>query len=332
MFSPTDHKVKALIYWSSGSGKTVFWGTAPKPIFASAESGLLSLWQKEVPFVEINSIKDLEELLEFLQKGDHDFETVVIDSITEVNDIIKQEIEKKTGKPMQLNDWWTLSKKIKDLLRAFRDLPMHTLLISQETIERDGDTITKILPSLNGKSSTEIASFMDVVWYLYIDKTGERKIITSSDPRFITKDRSNKIGNVADIDFSAWVEKVKAIEIWEQKIVHDDATGRHETQQDDKTTTTAYIVSTTTDKTPVETETQPIQGDPVVFARLPVNKVKQVQIKWKEFAGKNGWNTTDSEIKRKATMKKHYGVISANDLTTDLADDFCRRIDQAIQK
>jgi hemerythrin-like domain-containing protein len=58
-----------------------------------------------VPFVEINSIKDLEELLEFLQKGDHEFETVVIDSITEVNDIIKQEIEKKTGKPMQLNDW-----------------------------------------------------------------------------------------------------------------------------------------------------------------------------------------------------------------------------------
>jgi hypothetical protein len=58
-----------------------------------------------VPFVEIKTIKDLEELLAFLQKADHNFETVIIDSITEVNDIIKQEIEKKTGKPMQLNDW-----------------------------------------------------------------------------------------------------------------------------------------------------------------------------------------------------------------------------------
>jgi hypothetical protein len=43
MFRPTDHKVKALIYGASGAGKTVFGGTAPKPIFASAESGLLSL-------------------------------------------------------------------------------------------------------------------------------------------------------------------------------------------------------------------------------------------------------------------------------------------------
>lgn len=326
VFRPTDHKVKALIYWASGSGKTVFGGTSPKPIFASAESGLLSLGSKEVPFVEIKSIKDLEELLAYLKKGDHQFETVVIDSITEINDIIKLEIEKKTGKQMQLQDWGTLAKKIKDILRNFRDLPMHVLMISQESIEKDGDVVTKVLPYLNGKSATEIASFMDIVGYLFVEKTGDRKIITSSDPRLITKDRSQKIGNETEPDFWVWVEKVKAIKIGEQKVMHnsDDAvapSGEAEQKNDPVDETPA-----SDDQQAPEVETPPKQ------AKLPANKVKQVQIKWREFAEKNGWNTADSDTKRKATMMKYYQVDSANDLLPDQAEDFITKIQVAIDK
>lgn len=66
--------------------------------------------------------------------------------------------------------------------------------------------------------------------------------------------------------------------------------------------------------------------------KLPANKVKQVQIKWKEFAEKSGWNFEESEKKRKATMFKYYKVDSTNDLTVDQADDFVKKIDQAIEK
>lgn len=65
---------------------------------------------------------------------------------------------------------------------------------------------------------------------------------------------------------------------------------------------------------------------------LPTNKVKQVQIKWKEFAEKSGWNFEESERKRKATLKKYFNVESTNDLTVDQADDFVAKIDQAIEK
>lgn len=65
---------------------------------------------------------------------------------------------------------------------------------------------------------------------------------------------------------------------------------------------------------------------------LPTNKVKQVQIKWKEFAEKSGWNFEESERKRKATLKKYFNVESTNDLTIDQADDFVTKIDQAIEK
>jgi hypothetical protein len=44
-------------------------------------------------------------LRDFLKNQEHDFETLVIDSITEISDIIKIQIEKRTGRKMQIQDW-----------------------------------------------------------------------------------------------------------------------------------------------------------------------------------------------------------------------------------
>lgn len=203
---------------------------------------------------------------------------------------------------------------------------MHTLLIAQESIERDGDIVTKVLPFLNGKSATEIASFMDVVWYLFVDKAGERKIITSTDARFITKDRSNKIWNDTDVDFGVWVEKVKAIKLGEQKVIHDGDIAEDPVDETPATDAPVDKEPQAPVETPTEHQTQPQQ------AKLPANKVKQVQIKWRDYADKMGWNTADSDIKRKATMHKYYWVDSANDLTVEQADDFVSRIQVAIDK
>lgn len=66
--------------------------------------------------------------------------------------------------------------------------------------------------------------------------------------------------------------------------------------------------------------------------KLPANKVKQVQMKWKEFAEKNKWNFEDSERKRKATMNQYYWVDTTTDLTIEQADDFVAKITKAIEK
>jgi len=220
-FVPLDHKVKAVIYGASGAWKTVFGATAPKPIFASAEGGLLSVADKNIQFVEIKSLKDLQELLIYLKNEKHDFETVVIDSITEINDIIKMDIERRTGKWMQLQDWWELAKKIKAILRWFRDLDMHVIFLAQEVSESDEGVVTKIVPSLNGKAATEIAYFMDNVWYLMIDKTGERKLLTQPNAKLLTKDRSGLIWNDCPVDFSEWVNRVKQIKTGTQTVSVD---------------------------------------------------------------------------------------------------------------
>jgi hypothetical protein len=219
-FKPTTHKIKALVYGASGSGKTSFAGTAKNAIFLSAEGGLLSIASKKPNYIEIKQLGDLKEAYMYLKTQKHSFDTVIIDSITEINDIVKQDIEKKTGKPMQLQDWGTLAKEIKQQFRAFRDLPMHTVFIAQEMIESqdENNRVSKRVPSLNGKASTEIAYFMDIVGYVFVTPKGEHKVHTLSEPTLLTKDRTGLIGNNTPADFEAWVEKMNTLEIGSEEV------------------------------------------------------------------------------------------------------------------
>jgi len=216
-FTPQDHFVRCTIYGWSGVGKTVFWGTAPDAIFASSERGLLSivstLWYAP-DYVNVTSLKDLQELYKYLRDtANGKYKTLVIDSLTEINEIIKEWIETRTGKQMSRNEWWELSRKIKNIIRSFKELQMHVIVICQEkTNANDEWVIETIYPMLNGKNATEIAYMMDVVWYMYIDKDGERHITTAPNQKLLSKDRSWQIGRDASLNFKEWVDRIWAME------------------------------------------------------------------------------------------------------------------------
>lgn len=230
--------IKALIYGASGSWKTTFSATAPNLIFASSEKWLMSIRHLSPDYAEINSLQDLKDLYNFLKNEKHGFETCIIDSITELNDIIKTEIETKNKRNMQLQDWGILQKEIKDILRKFRDLPMHIIFLAQETTEKDEEKIVKYLPSLNGKSATEIAYYMDTVGYCFIDKLGNRKIATTPNERFLTKDRTNVIEGGENQNFTEWVNAVKSgVEIEKTKPIEKPKTEtKTSTKKDTKPT------------------------------------------------------------------------------------------------
>ena len=218
-FKPTSHKIKALIYGASWSGKTSFWSTANNVIYASAEAWLLSVGNKEIDYADIKSMQDLRDLLLYLKNQKHNYETVVIDSISEINDIIKAEIEKAKWRALQLQDWAVVAKQIEWILREFRSLDMHVLFIAQEQEINDEGRISKIVPSLNWKSATKIAYFMDIVWHMEVLATGEHAIETLSSPKLLSKDRTGLIWNTTWTDFQVWISKLAEIEIWEEKTV-----------------------------------------------------------------------------------------------------------------
>ena len=220
IFTPKNHKIKALIYWPSGSGKTSFWWTAKNVLFASAENWLLPLAWKNIPYVEIKSLEDLIDLKNFLEKQEHNFETLVIDSITEISDIIKNWIEKRNKRKMQLQDWWELATQIEWIIKDIKNIDINVIVIAQELNITDEEKIQRIVPSLNWKSSTKICYYMDVVGYIYVDKTWKRTIITEQNDKLLTKDRTWKIWNSNELNFENWRKLVNDLQVWEEKILY----------------------------------------------------------------------------------------------------------------
>jgi GTPase SAR1 family protein len=288
-FSLTNHFIKALVYGASGSGKTSFAGTAPKAIFASAEGGLMSIAHFHPSFVDIRNVDDLKQLLTYLKTQKHEYQTVIIDSISEINEIIKAGIEQKNGKSMQLQDWQVVQRTLRAIFRGFRDLPMHVLFLCQENMEMDEQKISKIVPSLNGKAATEIAYFMDIVGYLRIDPDGTRHLITEPNSRYLTKDRSRVIGNETPIDFGVWMNKISKLEVQEQTV--EDQFGPKVPHED---------------------------GDKI----LSKDQLEQVTGLWIELMVRKETPEVDRPVKLEAVLHRDYGVKSSKQLRAKQANHF----------
>ena len=291
-FSPTSHKIKAVIYGASGSGKTYFAATAPHPIFASAEGGLLSTLNHKkkidpIKYVAITKLEDLRDLLNYLKKGDHKFETVVVDSITEINEIIKDGIEKKRGAQMQLKDWGDLAKAIKNILRGFRDLDMHVIFIAQEKTEKDDQKTEKIVPSLNGKAANEIAYFMDVVAYSFIDTMGKNKITVQPSDKLLTKARGIELPADAPEDFEEWIVAMNTINIQPEQVETVNMSAKPVAKVEDP-------------------KTQHIQPD----------TSKALFAEWGKFYESTGKNPENEMATLKATLKKELKIDPAKDFST----------------
>lgn len=185
-------KLKLLLYGNSGAGKTWCASTAPKPCYLLTEpNGLPTIRAANPDAVVIqadeahggmNTVREFMraamggELLE--QTG---CETIVVDSLNELQRMLRDEImSTKRGTPQQgiftLQDWGTLTDKMRGLVRAFRDLPFHIVGITHASAETDEATQTRyIQPMFQGKSlPNEIAGYFSAVGYMYREHvTGE---------------------------------------------------------------------------------------------------------------------------------------------------------------
>src|SRR5512139_789011 len=90
--------LKVLVYGRSGTGKTTFIGTAPKPllILDVREQGTTSIRSREDTFVlRLEEWDELEEIYWYLAGSGKDrFKTVAIDTVTPLQDLA---LKKVTG-------------------------------------------------------------------------------------------------------------------------------------------------------------------------------------------------------------------------------------------
>jgi phage nucleotide-binding protein len=192
--------VKLLVYGQAGAGKTSLIKTMPKPIVLSAEGGLLSIQDADLPFIEISDMETLREAYSWLTQSDEakGFESIALDSISEVAEVVLNAEKKATKDPRQA--YGAMQEQMADIIRAaFRDLPGRHVYMSAK-LEKTQDEMGRVLyaPSMPGnKTGQALPYFFDEVLALRVEKDGEgvtqRALMCDSDGLWLAKDRSGKL-------------------------------------------------------------------------------------------------------------------------------------------
>ena len=212
--SLSKNGVKLLVYGQAGAGKTSLIKTLPEPVVLSAEGGLLSIQDADLPFLEINSMDTLKEAYEWLlnSKEGQQFKSVALDSISEIAEVVLN-YEKKIAKDPRQADG-AMQEQMADIIRSFRDLPNRHVYMSAK-LEKTQDEMGRVLyaPSMPGnKTGQSLPYFFDEVLALRVEKDSDgntqRALMCDSDGLWLAKDRSGKLSAWEGPDLGLVIEKI----------------------------------------------------------------------------------------------------------------------------
>ena len=211
--------VKALCYGDAGVGKTVLCSTAPNPIIISAESGLLSLSHLNIPVIEVKTLLDVQDAYQFITESNDakGFETVCLDSITEIAEVMLSQYTKEDKDPRK--SYGQLADHMAQLVRTFRDIEERNVYFSAKMarIEDEYSGISTFRPGMPGKTLVNgLPFFFDEVMALRIgeeeDGTKFRYLQTEPDMQYIAKDRSGRLDEIERPDLTHLFDKVLGLE------------------------------------------------------------------------------------------------------------------------
>lgn len=221
--SPTQ-KVKALIAGFSGSGKTSLAKTLTgKTILISAEAGLLCLKGSDIDYIDISTndkgevlktsaqrLNRLIETFEWLHAG-QPYENVFVDGLTEIGEVLIEELNKqfpdrKDSFPM----WGEYNKKIRAIIKNFRDLPYNVFLTVVTEIDKDENNKRFAGFQISGSISEKLPQYFDEVFYIHVDADKNRSIVTQLSDAIKAKDRSGRLNAVEPCDLGKIVAKINS--------------------------------------------------------------------------------------------------------------------------
>lgn len=234
-----SHTLAAVVHGESGAGKSYFGGTTPSPrLILDAEGGSRfirankrrKVWDpinEPVPendgtwdacFVSILEWQSLYAAYEVLASGKHPFKAVVVDSLTEAQKRLVDDVAGVSQPSLQ--EWGVIGRHLEDMVRKLRDLTVHktnpvSVVLLCLSHVRDEQT----RPFLKGAIELALPAFVDVVAYLYTttsedpSKSGgiDHYALLSPHNNIIAKDRTaaltEKYGAAAkDANFSEWLD------------------------------------------------------------------------------------------------------------------------------
>lgn len=207
-----------LIYGVPKCGKSEWSSCFPSAIFLECEPGLNHL---EVFKVPTYSWESFLEACKLIAKGDHKFQTVVIDTVDNAFKMCSEHVCAKHGieyeGDMAHGKGWALVKnEWHRVLTRLASLPYGLILISHavdRTIEMRTGEYTKTVPSLPDRARNVVLGLVDMILYgdsvARKDASGnviiDRVLRTKPHPTYEAGDRTGRLPEVLPLNYEAFV-------------------------------------------------------------------------------------------------------------------------------
>lgn len=210
---------KAVVYGPPGSGKTPVVNSAPRPLLLACEPGLLSMRNSNVPTWPAPTGDKIDEFFKwfFGSAEVKNFDTLAVDSTTQMAETYLKEIENGTSKSGNkkhgLQAYGDMARKVMEHLgQLYFTQNKHIYLIAKQEILNENGMIYK-KPSWPGNMLNEAIPHMyDAILQLDIQNVpgfGQQKAfrcIGSIDT--IARNRTGTLAEFEPPDFGAIVRKV----------------------------------------------------------------------------------------------------------------------------
>ena len=227
--SPTKRPLIATIVGDGGMGKTTLGSLFPAPVFIRTEDGTQAISHRQdvALFPVAKTTAQVKEAINSLRTEKHGFQTLVLDSITQLDVMIQAEIVAADGKAKSINaagggygaGWNMVSnahreiRELCGLLAEEREMNIIFLAHAQtETVDNpETDSYMRATMRLNSKSVGHYSDNVDLVGFLklrtYVTGAEEKKRAVGDGTRVLacyptpSHISKNRFGITADLPF-----------------------------------------------------------------------------------------------------------------------------------
>lgn len=164
------------IYGRSGTGKTTLACSFPGPVYLidindDGDDSVADI--KDLEIAEPKTWQEMEDHYWYLKKGDHDFQTVIIDTITNMQQLaIVKILESKKKRTDNAGDWGTMTKRewgdvaqlMKTWIDNWKNLDMEVVFNAQDrlfNVSDEDDEESQLDPEVGPRLSPSVKSALN---------------------------------------------------------------------------------------------------------------------------------------------------------------------------
>lgn len=171
-----------IIYGPETVGKTVAASTFPKPMayLDVKEGGTGSIPTQYTPYIDVIPVDTYEDLAHTLEQIKQlprgTYNSLVIDSGTNVEELLKDYLKRTNGKTSMNKDLWGKVNENHSLLASeLRAIHRHTgikivIIYHERELENDvNPQFSRVIPSITPKASKKVCAKASYIWYMNVE-------------------------------------------------------------------------------------------------------------------------------------------------------------------